>query len=180
VLLAVEPTTPVSLVIGPQLASLDRPAELRFLVGRSLKLALSSLAVPARLQPDELGVLLAGLLRQFSPDFSPPGLDPQLVAAEQQKLRRLIPNQMLQELAPFALGIAGSAFDHRAIWGAIVEGGNRAGLLAAGSLTAALGSVLRLGGYRDIHQGIGDPLVAGVLRFAVSEDHAVLRGQLGG
>src|SRR5690606_12684220 len=74
-LLAVEPTSPVSLVLGPQLATLDRPAELRFLVGRSLKLAPSALAVPARLGPDVLGVLLAGILRQFAPDFSPPGLD---------------------------------------------------------------------------------------------------------
>ncbi len=178
--LAVEPTHPISLVLGPQLATLDRPAELRFLVGRSLKLATSALAVPARMAPDEMGVLLAGLLRQFAPDFAPAGLDPAAVAAEQQKLRRLIPNQMVQELAPYALGIAGAGFDHRAIWAAILEGGNRAGLLAAGSVAAALGSLLRLGGYRDIHQGISDPFVANLLRFAVSEDHVALRAHLGG
>lgn len=176
--LAVEPTTPPSLVIGAQLASLDRPAELRFLVGRALKLARSSLAVPARMGVDELGVLLAGILRQFSPDFAPEGLDPAQVAAEQQKLRRLIPNNMVQELAPFGLEIAGAAFDHRAVWAGIVEGGNRAGLLAAGSAAAALSAVLRLGGYRDIHQGMRDPLVAALLGFAVSEDHAALRAQL--
>ena len=178
--LAVEPTSPISLVLGPQLASLDRPAELRFLVGRSLKLATSSLAVPARMAPDEMGVLLAGLLRQFAPEFAPPALDPAAVAAEQQKLRRLIPNQLVQELAPYALGIAGAEFDHRAIWAAILEGGNRAGLLAAGSVAAALGALLRLGGYRDIHQGISDPFVANLLRFAVSEDHVALRAHLGG
>jgi tetratricopeptide (TPR) repeat protein len=178
--LAVEPTNPISLVLGPQLATLDRPAELRFLVGRSLKLATSSLAVPARMAPDEMGVLLAGLLRQFSPEFAPAGLDPNAVAAEQQKLRRLIPSQMVQQLAPFALGVAGAEFDHRAIWAAILEGGNRAGLLAAGSLAAALGSLMRLGGYRDIHQGVSDPFVANLLRFAVSEDHVTLRAHLGG
>ena len=176
--LAAEPTHPVSLVLGAQLATLDRPAELRFLVGRALKLALSNLAVPARMAPEELGVLLAGLLRQFSPEFAPPGLDPDQVAAEQQKLRRLIPSGMLQELGPFALGIAGQTFDYRAIWTGVIEGGNRAGLLAAGSPAPALASVLRLGGYRDIHQGIHDPLVTGLLRFAVSEDHAALRAQL--
>ena len=178
--LAVEPTSPISLVLGPHLATLDRPAELRFPVGRSLKLATSSLAVPARMAPDEMGVLLAGLLRQFAPEFAPAGLDPAAVAAEQQKLRRLIPSQMVQELAPYALGIAGAEFDHRAIWAAILEGGNRAGLLAAGSVGAALGSLLRLGGYRDIHQGISDPFVANLLRFAVSEDHVALRAHLGG
>jgi hypothetical protein len=118
-------------------------------------------------------------LRQFSPDFTPEGIDPAQIAAEQQKLRRLIPNSMVQELAPFGLEIAGGAFDHRAVWSAIIEGGNRAGLVAAGSAGGALGAVLRLGGYRDIHQGVRDPFVASLLRFAISEDHAALRGQLG-
>jgi len=177
--LAVEPTSPPSLVIGSQLASLDRPAELRFLVGRALVLYRSSLAVPARLAADELGALVAGMLRQFQPEFSPAGLDPAQVATEQQKLRRLIPSHLVQELAPFGLDIAGAEFDHRAMWAGIIEGGNRAGLLAAGSAAAALGALLRLGGYRDIHQGIDDPFVVGMLRFAVSEDHAALRAQLG-
>ena len=176
--LAVEPTTPPSLVLGAHLASLDRPAELRFLVGRALKLARASLAVPARMNVDELGALLAGILRQFSPEFAPEGIDPVQIAAEQQKLRRLIPHNMVQELAPFGLEIAGAAFDHRAVWAGIIEGGNRAGILAAGSATAALGAVLRLGGYRDIHQGMHDPFVLALLRFAVSEDHAALRAQL--
>ena len=178
--LAVEPTNPISLVLGPQLATLDRPAELRFLVARSLKLATSSLAVPARMAPDEMGVLLAGLLRQFAPEFSPPGLDPAAVAAEQQKLRRLIPNQMVQELAPVRArhrrgrvrspGHLGR--DPRGRQSSRPAGGRQRG--------GALGSLLRLGGYRDIHQGIGDPFVANLLRFAVSEDHVALRAHLGG
>jgi tetratricopeptide (TPR) repeat protein len=179
--LAVEPTSPPSLVIGAQLASLDRPAELRFLVGRALKLSLCSLAVPARLGVEELGALVAGMVRQFQPEFTPAGLDPAHVAAEQQKLRRLIPSNMVQELAPFGLDIAaaGAEFDHRALWGGIINGGNRAGLLAAGGVGAASGALLRLGGYRDIHQGVADAFVAGLLRFAVSEDHAALRAELG-
>jgi hypothetical protein len=181
--LAVEPTSPPSLVLGSQLASLDRPAELRFLVGRALKLFLSSLAVPARLGTDELGALVAGMLRVFQPEFTPAGLDPAQIATEQQKLRRLIPSHMVQELAPFGLDIAGAGagteFDHRALWAGILEGGNRAGLLAAGSAGAALDALLRMGGYRDVHQGVNDAFVAGLLRFAVSEDHASLRAQLG-
>ncbi len=179
--LAVEPTGPPSLVIGAHLASIDRPAELRFLVGRALKLSLCSLAVPARLGVEELGALVAGMVRQFQPEFTPSGLDPAHVAAEQQKLRRLIPSNMVQELAPFGLDIAGAGaeFDHRALWAGIIEGGNRAGLLAAGGAGAAAGALLRLGGYRDIHQGVADAFVAGLLRFAVSEDHAALRAELG-
>ena len=178
--LAAEPTSPVSLVLGSQLASLDRPAELRFLVARALKLALASLPVPARQTPEEMGVMLGGLLRLFAGEFEPRGLDPAQVAGEQQKWRRLIPSQMFQELAPYAMGIAGYDFDYRAVWTGIIAGGNRAGLLAAGSVHASLVAVLRLGGYRDIHQGVGDPFVVDLLRFAVSEDHAALRGQLGG
>jgi hypothetical protein len=176
--LAVEPTNPPSLVIGAQVGSLDRPAELRFLVGRALKLARCSLAVPARMGVEELGALVAGMLRQFAPEYTPNGLDPAQVSAEQQKLRRLIPSNMLQELAPFAIDIAGAGFDHRAVWAGIIDGGNRAGLLAAGSAAAAIGAVLRLGGYRNIHQGVRDPFVIGLMQFAVSEDHASLRAQL--
>jgi hypothetical protein len=178
--MAVEPTSPISIIVGAELYTPDRPAELRFIAARAVKLAQTWLAVPARMQPDDFGILIAGILRQFKPDFAPPALDESEVANEQQRLRRLIPSSMMQDLAPYALGIAGVDFDHRAIWTAIVEAGNRAGLMAAGSVTAALTVTARVGGYRDIHQAAADPFAASLLRFSVSEDHAHLRASLTG
>src|SRR6185436_6864136 len=49
VALAVEATEPLTLVLGSQLAHAEKPPQLRFAVGRALKLATSYMAVPARL-----------------------------------------------------------------------------------------------------------------------------------
>jgi hypothetical protein len=96
------------------------------------------------------------------------------VAAEQQKLRRLIPSGLMGELAPFAHGLVGARFDHRQIWQAIVEGGDRAGLLVAGGTLPALTARARIAGYSSFQDGLRDPGVAALARFAVSEDHAAL------
>jgi len=178
-LLVAEPTSPLSIVIGSQLASTASPAGMRFVAGRCLKLARSWLAVPARMSPDELGVLLVGLLRQFVPDFQARHVDPEAAAQEVQRLRRLIPSGLLQELRPFAVALAGADFDHRKTWLGILAGGNHAGLLASGSLAAALPVAAMAQGHPDMTAAAQDPLVVDLIRFAVSDDHAELRGMMG-
>jgi hypothetical protein len=179
-ILVAEPTSPVSLVIGRGLASADQPAALRFIAGRGLKLALSSLAVPARMSHQDFGVLMVALLRQFEPAFEASGVEADKVAQEQQRLRRLIPSGMLQELRPFALGVAGAGFNHKHIWAGILHAGNRAGLLAAGSAAAAIEVLCKVYGHADLTAAIKNPALVELIQFAVSEDHATLCGQLGG
>jgi Tfp pilus assembly protein PilF len=177
-LLVAEPTSPTAIVIGAELAVAATPAAMRFVAGRCLKLARTWLAVPARMSQDELGVLLVGLLRQFAPEFQG-RVDPAAAAQEAQRLRRLIPSGQLQELRPYAVALAGLDFDHRKTWLGIQAAGNHAGLLAAGSLGAALPLVAMAQGHPDLRTAAQDPLVVDLIRFAVSDDHAELRGMMG-
>lgn len=172
--LAAEPTRPASLIFGKDLASSERPEELRFLAGREIKLVSAHLAVPLQLGLEKFGVLLVGVLRQFQPEFAPLGVDEAAASAEQQRLRRLIPSGMLQELGPFALGLAASDFDHKAIWQALMEAGNRAGLLCAGDTSAAIRALMRQKEIADPKSAMQDAEIASLVRFACSEEHASL------
>jgi hypothetical protein len=78
-----------------------------------------------------------------------------------------------------AVALAGANFDHRKIWLGIQAGGNHAGLLASGSLGASLPVVATIGNHPDLHAAAQDPLVIDLIRFAVSDDHAELRGMMG-
>jgi hypothetical protein len=85
-----------------------------------------------------------------------------------------------QELRPFAHGLAGARLDHHAVLAGILSGGNRAGLLASGSLASAVRILAQVAGHPDLRAAAADPAIAEVIRFAVSEEHALLRGMLGG
>lgn len=178
--LGVEPTSPVSIVIGAELMESLQPPGLRFVGARALKLSMASLAVFTRMDADEAGVLLAGLVRQFQPDFAFRGINPEHAEAEAQRMRRLLPSGLQQELRPFALGLAGARLDHRAVLAGIMGAGSRAGLLAAGSVAAAVRVMAQIAGHPDLRAAAGDPSIAELIRFSVSEEHALLRGMLGG
>src|SRR4029079_12477136 len=79
-----EPTSPLSLVIGSAVAGAGGDT-IRFAAGGALKLAQSSLAIPARLHVDDLGVLVLALLRLFQPDFPIIDVEPEPVAVQAQK-----------------------------------------------------------------------------------------------
>lgn len=173
-----EPTSPISVVIGEALLTPDRPLQLRFLAGRCLKLVATGLAVPARISPRDFGLLTAGLIRQFQPDFTVRGLDAAAIAEESAQQKRLVPANLQQELAPFAVGVAGTPFEPDKAHAALHEAGYRAGLLACGSARAAIAAALTMGGYRDIRSAAQDLAILHLLRFAISEDYTVMRAAL--
>jgi hypothetical protein len=174
--IAVELTEPPAVILGARLCQSRSAPTIRFAAARALKLAQSWLSVPAQLSPSEFGNLLVGVLRLFRPDFQPAGLDPAAVAAEQQRLRKLVSGGMLQELAPYAIECASPMFDHMRIYGGIQHTGNRAGLVAAGSLVTAISAL----GHPDVRDLEQDPSLAELARFAVSDDHVLLRQILDG
>src|SRR5262249_47343327 len=136
-LMVVEPTNPVSLIIGNAVAGAGGDT-IRFAAGGALKLARSSLAIAARLPVDDLGVLVIALLRLFQTDFPIVQVDPDAVAAQTQKLRRLIPTSLMNELKPFALAIDPQQFRHPALSRDLKVAALRAGMVASGSLLAGL------------------------------------------
>jgi tetratricopeptide (TPR) repeat protein len=169
-----EPTSPVSLVIGQSIAQAqDSGRSVRFAAGTALKLAQASLAIPARLPADDLGVLVVALLRQFQPEFPTTGLDEAAVTAQAQKLRRLIPSGLMNELKPYALAIDASAFDHVGLARDVKLAGLRAGVVAAGSLVTGL-RLLAAQADTDVPSFLADPVAQGLVAFALGEDHAAL------
>ncbi|HEX5058092.1 MAG TPA: hypothetical protein VFV99_01975, partial [Kofleriaceae bacterium] len=168
--MSAEPTSPVSLVIGQSIAQLDSRS-IRFAAGAALKLAQTHLAIAARLPSDELGVLVVGLLRMFIPDFPAQGLDEGAIAAQSQKLKRLIPTGLASELRPFAFAIDPLTFQRVDLSRDLRVAGLRAGLIAAGSLMAGL-NILAAREQTDVPSFLADPVAQGLVSFALSEDHA--------
>jgi hypothetical protein len=170
-----EPTSPVSLVIGAQLAGAGDPrGVVRFAAGAALKLAQSHLALVARLPDADLGALVVALLRLFQPDFPYLAVDQEVTAGHLNKLKRLIPSSLLTELRPYALAINAVGFDHRALQRAVIAGGLRAGLHACGSLGIALKVLAARQGLGDLASLLRDPLATELVSFAIGEDHARL------
>jgi tetratricopeptide (TPR) repeat protein len=167
-----EPTSPVSLVLGTSVTTSGGDA-IRFATGGALKMAQASLAIPARLPVDELGVLVVALLRLFQPDFPINNLDQEAVNGQFQKLRRLIPTNLMNELRPFALAIDPIAFRHTDLARDLKIAQLRAGLVASGSLLAGL-TILAASSGAELPGFLADPVAQGLVSFALSEDHAAV------
>lgn len=167
-----EPTSPASLVIGNAIAQGDARA-VRFAAGSALKLAQTHLAIPARLPAEELGILVVALLRTFQDKFPSQGLDEGAIAAQIQKLKRLIPTNLAGELRPYVYAIDPTAFDYRILSRDLHIAAARAGLIAGGSLVAGLGVLAAQAG-TDVPSFLADPVAQGLITFALGEDHATL------
>jgi hypothetical protein len=157
-------------VIGQAIAAMDARS-VRFAAGAALKLAQSSLSIPARLPPDDLGVLIVALLRIFQPEFPGASLDADAVASQTQKLRRLIPTGLSNELRPFALAIDSGHFRHENLARDLRVAGLRAGLVASGSIVAGL-SILAASEGADVPGFLANPVAQGLITWALSEDLA--------
>jgi len=167
-----EPTSPVSLVLGVSITNAGGDA-IRFAAGGALKMAQASLAIPARLPVDDLGVLVVALLRLFQPDFPLHQLDADAVTNQFQKLRRLIPTNLMNELRPFALAIDPIAFRHTDLARDLRVAQLRAGLVASGSLLAGL-KILAASTDAELPGFLADPVAQGLVSFALGEDHAAV------
>lgn len=167
-----EPTSPVSLVIGSAIAGTGGDA-IRYAAGGALKLAQASLAIPARLHPDELGVLVVGLFRLFQPEFPMKNVDGDAVATQAQKLKRLIPTGLINELRPYVLAIDAQHFDHRMLSRDLKIAALRAGLVSSGSILAGI-RILASQAEGELPGFLADPVAQGLIAFALGEDHAAV------
>ena len=167
-----EPTSPVSLVIGEAIAKLEARS-IRFAAGSALKLAQTQLAIAARLPAEDLGVLVVALLRLFQGEVPNGGLEESAIAAQMQKLKRLIPTGLATELRPFAFAVDAFAFSYPAVARDLRVAGLRAGLVTSGSLMAGLG-ILAAQAETDVPGFLADPVAQGLVSFALSEDHATV------
>ena len=128
------------------------------------------LLLPLRLSPEDLGLVVGGLVRQFVPDYVPIGFAEKRIIAEAQQLSRVIPRKLHPQVLPLAMECASASLE----WGMVEETlwrcANRAGLLLAGRLRPALAALRRLGAEAQLRE---------LRLFAVSAEFAEQRRTLG-
>src|SRR5581483_170027 len=153
-------------IIGAKVVEGAHEHELRFVLGRLLKMMQCHMALPMRLSGDDLGVLVGAIVRQFVPDFVPPGFDERQVVAEAARMSKVIPKKLQGELVAFALECASDKLDLKLIGPSLIDSSNRAGVLCCGSIGPSLTALKRLGDEAQLRA---------LLRFSVSEELAELR-----
>ena len=173
-LMVCEPTQPASIVIGADLACANETA-LRFVFGRFMALNAAQLTPVAKLTSEQLGILLAVIVRNFDDGFAPISVNLDAVAGEQQRLRKLIPKGLIDEIRPLAMEVSGTKFDQQEIWQGIQDAANRAGLVACASVAMASDVLSVAYGHADLLHSAGDPQIASLMRFSVSDAYGALR-----
>jgi len=181
--LVVEPYDPPAIIVGSALVEGASPAELTFIVGRCMKMIQANMALPAKLQPNQLQALVAGIVRQYQPDFEPTDISPAELLERTKLVGKATPRKVKAELMPFALGCAGIS-DYAQLSRDIARVANMSGLLACGDLGAAVTVLLRMAGKTPGSKKLGK-LAKGLveieqmLQFAVSEEYFELRRRVG-
>ena len=182
-LLVVEPYEPPAIIVGSALAEGASPAEMTFIAGRCMKLIQANMVLPAKLKSEQLQGLVAGIVRQYQPDFEPSEVKPAELLELTKLVAKAMPRKVKSELMPFALGCAGIA-DFAQLSRDISRVSNMSGLLACGDLGAAVNVLLRMAGKTPGKKPLGQVArglveIEQLLLFAVSEEYFELRRRLG-
>lgn len=166
-LYTIEPTEPPSLILSSSLVD-GSDAERRFFLSGLLKLLQSQLVLPLRLSPDDLGVLVGGLVRQYVPDYAPLGFAEKRIITESQRQKRVIPSKLQPQVLPYAMECASATLDFEGVSDTLTMASHQAGLLLTGSLPGAVAALRKKGpgAERQIDE---------LLRFAVSDEFAELQ-----
>jgi tetratricopeptide (TPR) repeat protein len=166
----VEPGDRPAVILAAELPALGGHA-LRFAAARALRLVATHLDLVLAASPADAGALLGGVIRQFIPEFRHAGLRDERLAAEAERVAKLLPRKLKPEVMPFAVESAG-AFDVAALHAAVRDGANAVGLLACGDLPAALAALLAGSGRTLAPADLGQHAEAlALLRFALSDDY---------
>src|SRR5262249_9320717 len=142
-----------------------------FLAARTLYLLATSTTLPARLPPEELGLLVGGVVWQFVPDYVHPNLPQAQLAQAAQRIGKLLARKQRDAVMPFALECSGE-LDFSTIGPAVRQVANRVGLLLCGNLGAAVAILGRLG-------GLPDPLPRGVALLGSARGNADIEELVG-
>lgn len=177
-----------TLVFGQALLDSTDDAARYFLMMRSLKLLQARASALSRVAPIELWPVIAAYLGQFAPNFAPQGVDARKLADAQQRLRNVPKRRLDDDVPVLALEVIG-AIGNRAsqVATALHQWGNRTGLLAVGSPSAALrGLAFAAGQSGGPPQGpdrvkwvIRNPEARDLATFSVSENYAEARRRVG-
>ncbi len=181
--LRLAPGHPPFVYVGAELAQRQAPAEQRFLLARAAARLRAGSALAARLAPEALRELLAATLRQFVPADETLGTAREAVV---KAVGRALPRKVRKALEePVRAVIAWGPLDLEVWQAALAATANRAGLILAADVPAALKVVLReagpkLSGAAEVAAAVGARSdLRDLLVFAGSGEHLRLRDRLG-
>ncbi|HYP89535.1 MAG TPA: tetratricopeptide repeat protein, partial [Polyangiaceae bacterium] len=181
-------SSPPQIVFGQVLLDHGDDAARFFLLMRSLKILQGKAAALARTPPIELPAVVSAFLSLFATTWTPQGVDAKKLADSRAKLEQAARVRFDDDVAALALEVVGSLGGRVSQLGtAIHQWGDRAGLLAVGSPTAALrGLALAAGqlggppaGAERVKWVVRNPEARDLAVFSVSEAYAEARARLG-
>jgi tetratricopeptide (TPR) repeat protein len=176
---------PAQLLVGQTLLDTLTRGEQLFLSARALKIARAQMSLTSRVRPDEMGLLLHGLIRSQMPGYEPAGVDLSVIDEMGRRVMKHMSRRSLTELLPHLMELMGAAnFDPARVYTVASTAGNRAGLLATGSLGHALSALIKLAGLqydrpldRELLEKVEE--ARDLLSFALSEAHFEARLRAG-
>jgi golgin subfamily B member 1 len=180
---------PTAIVIDKRFAEGASVPELRFRIGQALELLRPEFVLAATMDSVALDDLLQATLKAFHPKHNRWRAGSEDSAAEEAgKLKKALPYKLAKRIAEVFQENVDAELDCTRWRAAVLETGNRAGLLLCGSLRTAAHLVLR-----DSTVGLPDEIPAELvrehaqkqnplkelLRYFASDDHLALREVLG-
>jgi tetratricopeptide (TPR) repeat protein len=174
--LRVLPGSPAAVIVPESVARSSDPAVHRFAAASALQMLRMGVALGTVLPEDGLHALVAGLVRLSIPSFTPKGGDPRAADAMAAQLKEALPARVAEHIQPFGFDCA-SALERSDLVEQMAAIGNRAGFMAAGSMTGALAGLRACTADPDAELA-GLRGAAKLMAFVFSKDHLELRRRL--
>lgn len=146
--------SPVQLLVGNALIDALSEQEQRFLVARALKIARAQMSIACRLGPQQLELLLHGLVRSQVPSHAPSFLELSALDDAARRVGKQLSRRAQSELVPHLLELTYAGiprFDAANVYGVASTAGSRAGLLATADIDGALSALIKLSGMSVEH-----------------------------
>jgi hypothetical protein len=176
---------PFQLLVGKTLLGALGPLEQRFLVARACKIARSQMSIACRVRPEEMGTLLGGLVGAQVPDYRVPGIETAVLEDMARRIAKHLSRRAREDMLPHAVELAGQpTLDLTRAYLLASTAGNRAALVATGSVPGGIGALIKLGGI--VHDQRPRAALLGeieeardLLSFSISEAHFEARQRAG-
>ena len=140
---------PVQLLVGRALVDSLSEDEQRFLVARALKIARAQMSICCRIGPQQMELLLHGLVRSQVASHAPSFLELSALEDAAKRVTKQLSRRAQTDLIPSLLELTYAGvprFDAANVYGVASAAGSRAGLLATGNVGAALSALIKLSG----------------------------------
>ena len=180
---------PTAIVVGKSFAETASPAELRFHIGRALELLRPEYVLAATLDTIALDDLFTAALKAFHPKHNRWRAGSEDSAAEEAaKLKKALPYKLAKRIAEIFQEHADVDVDCMRWRSAVLESGNRAGLVLCGDLRTAAHVVLGetavdkpdVISHEFLHEHVAKPgPLRELLRYFVTDEQFGLRQLLG-